>query len=40
MGELAVDMLVERIEASKEMEPEIAVQPEIVVRESTGPAPK
>lgn len=40
MGELAVEMLVERIENGKEPEREIAVQPEIVVRESTGPAPK
>jgi DNA-binding LacI/PurR family transcriptional regulator len=40
MGELAVEMLVERLENSKQMEPEIAVQPEIVVRESTGPARK
>jgi len=40
MGELAVEMLVERLENSREMEPEIAVQPEIVVRESTGPARK
>ena len=40
MGELAVEMLVERLENSREMEPEIAVQPELVVRESTGPARK
>ena len=40
MGELAVEMLVERLENGKEMEREIAVQPEIVVRESTGPAQK
>ena len=38
MGELAVEMLVERLENAKEMEREIAVQPEIVVRESTAPA--
>lgn len=38
MGELAVEMLVERLENGKEMEREIAVQPEIVVRESTAPA--
>ncbi len=37
MGELAVEMLVERLENGKEMEREIAVQPEIVVRESTAP---
>jgi LacI family transcriptional regulator len=40
MGELAVEMLVERLENGKEMEREIAVQPEIVVRESTAPARK
>jgi len=33
-----VEMLVERLENGKEMEREIAVQPEIVVRESTAPA--
>jgi DNA-binding LacI/PurR family transcriptional regulator len=38
MGELAVEMLVSRIEGEKELEREIAVQPEIVIRESTGPA--
>ena len=37
MGKLAVDMLVGRIEHKREIEREIAVQPEIVVRESTGP---
>jgi len=37
MGELAVEMLVSRIEGEKEYPREIAVQPEIVVRESTGP---
>ena len=40
MGQLAVETLVERLEGGKEMEREIAVQPEIVVRESTGPARK
>ena len=40
MGELAVEMLVERLENGKEMEREIAVQPEIVVRESTAAARK
>ena len=40
MGELAVETLVERLENGKEMEREIAVQPEIVVRESTAPARK
>lgn len=36
MGELAVEMLVERIEGGQELQREIAVQPEIVIRESTG----
>ncbi len=38
MGELAVDMLVDQIERRSEWQREIAVQPELVVRESTGPA--
>ncbi len=37
MGELAVEMLVERIEGGQELQREIAVQPEIVIRESTAP---
>jgi DNA-binding LacI/PurR family transcriptional regulator len=37
MGEIAVEILIARIEGEKEWEREIAVQPEIVVRESTGP---
>ena len=37
MGEIAVEILVSRIDDAKEGEREIAVQPEIVVRESTGP---
>jgi DNA-binding LacI/PurR family transcriptional regulator len=41
MGELAVETLVARLEGTKEeMEREIAVQPEIVVRESTSTARK
>jgi LacI family transcriptional regulator len=39
MGEIAVDLLVDRIELKKEAQREIAVQPELVIRESTGPAP-
>jgi LacI family transcriptional regulator len=43
MGELAVEMLVariegEKIEGEKDLARQIAVQPEIVIRESTGPA--
>ena len=37
MGEIAVEVLIGRIEEEKEYQREIAVQPEIVVRESTGP---
>jgi LacI family transcriptional regulator len=38
MGEIAVDMLVDQIERRSECQREVAVQPELVVRESTGPA--
>lgn len=38
MGEIAVEVLVDRIENQKEAPHEIAVEPEIVTRESTGPA--
>ncbi|MBV9179946.1 MAG: LacI family DNA-binding transcriptional regulator [Acidobacteria bacterium] len=37
MGELAVDILVDRIDGEQEWQRDVAVQPEIVVRESTGP---
>jgi LacI family transcriptional regulator len=37
MGEIAVETLVARIDGEKDWQREIAVQPEIVVRESTGP---
>ena len=40
MGELAAEMLIARIERERELPREIAVQPEIAIRESTGPAPK
>jgi len=39
MGELAVDMLVGQIERGSEPPREIAVEAELVVRESTAPAP-
>lgn len=39
MGELAVDLLVGQIEHERDWQQEIAVQPEIAVRESTGQAP-
>ena len=37
MGELAVDLLVGQIEHKGDWQREIAVQPEIAIRESTGP---
>jgi LacI family transcriptional regulator, galactose operon repressor len=39
MGEIAAKILIERIEGRKDYPEEIAVRPELVVRESTGPAP-
>ena len=39
MGEVAAQSLLQRIEDNKEFPSEIAVEPELVVRESTGPAP-
>ncbi len=38
MGEIAVETLVERIDGQKDWQREISVQPEIITRESTGPA--
>jgi len=40
MGELAVQILIDRIESERETSAEVAVQPELVVRESTGLAPR
>lgn len=37
MGEIAVDLLVDQIERKSEWQREIAIQPEIAIRESTGP---
>jgi LacI family transcriptional regulator, galactose operon repressor len=37
MGEIAVEVLRQRIENEHEAQPAVAVQPELVVRESTGP---
>jgi DNA-binding LacI/PurR family transcriptional regulator len=39
MGQIAAQTLVDRIEGRDECVPEIAIEPEFVVRESTGPAP-
>jgi LacI family transcriptional regulator len=38
MGEVAAESLLERIEGQKEYLPEIAIEPELVVRESTAKA--
>ena len=40
MGEIAAETLVERIEGRKDYAQEIAVEPELVVRESTAQAPR
>ena len=40
MGELAAETLIERIEGREEYPGEIAVEGELIVRESTGPAPR
>jgi DNA-binding LacI/PurR family transcriptional regulator len=40
MGQVAAQTLLERIEGGKEYPAEIAIEPELVVRESTGPAPR
>jgi DNA-binding LacI/PurR family transcriptional regulator len=39
MGEVAAQTLLERIEAKKDYIPEIAIEPELVIRESTAKAP-
>lgn len=39
MGEIAARTLLDRIENRSEYVPEIAVEPELIVRQSTGPAP-
>lgn len=39
MGEVAAEALLDRIEQSKDGSSEIAIEPELVVRESTAPAP-
>jgi DNA-binding LacI/PurR family transcriptional regulator len=40
MGQVAAQTLVDRIEGKQEYPAEIAIEPDLVVRESTGPAPK
>jgi LacI family transcriptional regulator len=39
MGQIAAQTVIERIEKRGSDEPEIAIEPEFVVRESSGPAP-
>jgi LacI family transcriptional regulator len=39
MGQIAAQTLIERIEEREKYQPEIAIEPEFVVRASTGPAP-
>jgi DNA-binding LacI/PurR family transcriptional regulator len=39
MGEVAAQTLLDRIEGKKEYPAEIAIEPELVVRESTANAP-
>jgi DNA-binding LacI/PurR family transcriptional regulator len=39
MGQIAAQTIIDRIEGRGEYMPEIAIEPEFVVRESTGPAP-
>jgi len=39
MGQIAAQTVVDLIEGRGEYVPEIAIEPEFVVRESTGPAP-
>jgi LacI family transcriptional regulator len=39
MGQIAAKTLVDQIESRNEYQEEIAIEPEFVVRDSTGPAP-
>jgi hypothetical protein len=39
MGQIAAQTVVDQIEGRGEYVPEIAIEPEFVIRESTGPAP-
>jgi DNA-binding LacI/PurR family transcriptional regulator len=40
MGQVAAQTLLERIESDQEYPEEIAIEPELVIRESTAAAPK
>jgi hypothetical protein len=39
MGQIAAQTVIEQIEERGTYQPEIAIEPEFVVRESSGPAP-
>ena len=39
MGQIAAQTVVDQIEGRGEYVPEIAIEPEFVIRQSTGPAP-
>jgi hypothetical protein len=39
MGQIAAQTVVDQIEGRGEYVPEIAIEPEFIVRDSTGPAP-
>jgi len=39
MGQIAAQTVIERIEERGTYQPEIAIEPEFVIRESSGPAP-
>jgi len=40
MGEIAARTLLSRIEGREDYPAEIAIEPELIIRESTGPSPK
>jgi LacI family transcriptional regulator len=40
MGVMAVDMLLERIQSKREQSRQVLLQPTLVVRASSGPAPR
>jgi Periplasmic binding protein-like domain len=39
MGQIAAKTLIDQIERKAEFQPEIVIEPELVIRASTGPAP-
>jgi LacI family transcriptional regulator len=40
MGRIAAQTLMDQLEGKAEFQPEIVIEPELIVRGSTGPAPK